>query len=74
MSVVCPEDITYIEVSSHLAINIACFVHSNTFLSKLHQKFTINLTSNVLSLDLLVNLNFFSITYVINSLSELTFF
>ena len=75
-SVACLEDITCKDVSGHLTVNIKCFVHSNTlktFQSKLHQGFTQFFTSNVFPLDVLENLNFSSIKYINNSLSELTF-
>ena len=77
VSVVCPEDKMYKEVSGHLVVNIASFVHSNTlktFRSELHQRFTINLINNVFPLDVLHNLNFSSIKYVTNNLSELSYF
>ena len=67
---------SYKHILCHLAVNITCFVQSNTlnnFPSKFHLGFTINLTSNVFPLDVLENLNFYIIKYLTNSLSEFTF-
>ena len=76
VSVVCPNGSTYREVSGHLAVRAACSLQSaqlKTFPETLHQGLNVSDFSPVYPLTGLTNLSFSRITYVTNTLSELTF-
>jgi len=76
VSIVCPEGPVYKEVSGHFAVLIACYLRSanlTTFPSKLHQGFSANVSSKIFPLTSLDNVNFSTIRYVTNSLSEFSF-
>ncbi len=76
ISIVCPEGTVYKEVSGHLAVYFACYVHSanlSTFPSKLHQGFVQNSTARIYPLTILDNIHLSSIKYVNNKVSEFKF-
>lgn len=76
ISVVCPEDTTYKQVSGHLAVFFACYVRSanlTTYPSKIHQGFTSNFSARIFPLTGLESLNISSIKYVTNSLKPISF-
>ncbi len=76
VSVVCPNSLTYQEVSGHFAVRVACFLRSanlRTFPEKLHHTFSVTNSILIFPLESLTNLDFSKIKYVTNSLSELTF-
>lgn len=73
VSIVCPNHTEYREVKGHLAVLIACYLRStqlSTFPSKLHHGFTSNLSSLIIPMESLNNLNFSTIKYVTNTLRE----
>ena len=76
VSVVCPNHTEYREVTGHLAVLIACYLRSaqlSTFPSKLHHGFTANFSNFIIPMETLKDLNFSSIKYVTNTISEFQF-
>ena len=76
ISVVCPDETTYREVTGHLAVYTACHVRSanlTTFPSRLYKGFSKNATTRVFPLTGLDNLTITSVKYVTNRISEFQF-
>ena len=76
VSVVYPNHTEYMEVTGHFAILTACYLRSpqlSTFLPKLHHGFTANISNYIIPMKIFHNLNFSSIKYVTNTLSEFKF-
>ncbi len=76
VSIVCSNSSTYQEVSGHLAIRVACFLRSanlTTFPEKLHHGFNSTNSLPIFPLTSLSNLTLSRITYVTNTIAELTF-
>ena len=77
ISIVCPEGTEYKEVSGHLAVYFACYVHSanlSTFPSKLHQGFVGDITTTrIYSLTTLNNIHISSVKNLRDPVSKFTF-
>ncbi len=76
VSIVCPNSLTYQEVSGHLAVRIACLLRSanlTTFPEKLHQGFNSSNSIPVFPFTSLTNLTLSRITYMTNTIAELVF-
>ena len=76
ISIVCPDGTEYKEVSGHLAVYFACYIHSanfSTFPSKMHQGFVGNTSSRIYTLTSLSNLTISSIKTLNNRVSEFRF-
>ena len=76
ISIICPEGTIYREVSGHLAVYCACYVHSvnfTTFPSKLHQAFMGNSSARIYSLFTLDNTYLSHIKYLSTQVPEFTF-
>ncbi len=76
ISIVCPEGTEYKEVSGHLAVYFACYVHSanlSTFPSKLHRGFVGNSTARIYPLTTLDNIHISSVKHLRNPISTFAF-
>ena len=76
ISIICPEGTTYREVSGHLAVYFACYVHSanlTTFPSKLHQGFSGNSSARIYPLSTLNNVHLSHIKHLSPKVPEFTF-
>ena len=76
ISIVCPEETVYQEVSGHLAVYFSCYVHSanlTTFPSKLHQGFIGNTTTRIYPLHSLDNISLSSVKYINDKVSHFKF-
>ena len=76
VSIICPERTEYTEVTGHLAVYFACYVHSanlSTFPSKLHQGFVGNSTARIYPLTTLDNIHISSVKNLKNPVSAFNF-
>ena len=74
--IICPDGTVYKEVSGHLAVYFACYIHSaslSTFPSKLHQGFVGNISYRVYTLTSLSNIHISSINTINDRVAEFKF-
>lgn len=76
VSIVCPEKTKYVTAEGHLALHIACYVHSTvlkTYPEKLHEGFVSSNALPLYPLDGLRDLNLSFVQYTTNTLQPFTF-